>query len=385
MVCLMPDDGLGLHLWTLDWARITGFFMHTYGANASYCASATLIKLSILFQYLRLFGELASSTTVAKYRLARKLTWALIAVTTLWGLTFFFLALFSCDPIPKYWQPFIPGKCIGWGTKIPDEFFPMYLTHSVTNMVLDLMVLALPIPFIRILRLAGKSKAGVITLFSLGCIVGGLAVGRIIVLSFNRIGTIPVMDMTFHAPFIFIFGVLEVNIAIVAASTPIFWPIIVTLSANKIFVVNEVDVRVEAASRSSFGSGRGITLADQASWRKDAGEDAVERTDQISVVTKTFDRNDYRHKKSNSSLRGRALGLDFGYRASQDSQRCLQPMTSNENSSSKGSLRGPEGDDYDWFLELNKEMAGGRTTTTVERAEIPVEHIKAFDSRQGSS
>lgn len=193
------------------------------------------------------------------------------------------------------------------------------------------------------------------------------------------------MDMTFHAPFIFIFGVLEVNIAIVAASTPIFWPIIVTLSANKIFVVNEVDVRVEAASRSSFGSGRGITLADQASWRKDAGEDAVERTDQISVVTKTFDRNDYRHKKSNSSLRGRALGLDFGYRASQDSQRCLQPMTSNENSSSKGSLRGPEGDDYDWFLELNKEMAGGRTTTTVERAEIPVEHIKAFDSRQGSS
>ncbi|KAH7397476.1 hypothetical protein BKA66DRAFT_408770 [Pyrenochaeta sp. MPI-SDFR-AT-0127] len=382
MVCLMPEDGLGLHLWTLDGERIISFFRHTYGANATYCASSTLIKLSILFQYLRLFSDTASSTTTAKYRLARRLTWTLIVLTTVWGLTFFLLALFSCNPIAKYWQPYLAGMCIGWGTKVPEKFFPMYLSHSVTNMLLDLLVLTLPIPFLRMLRLAGKSKAGLITLFSLGCIIGGLAVGRMIALSFNRIGTIPVMDMTYYTPFIFIFGVLEINVAIIAASVPIFWPVIVTLAANKIFVLNEVDVHVEEAPRSSFGSGPAIGLADQGTWSKDNVGDAFGgRTDEISIMPKTYDRTPHRHKPSISSLRGRTIAMDFGHRSSQESQRCLHRTASTENANSPGG----ESDDYDWFLELNKEIAGGWTTTTVERAKVPVEHIKAFDSRQGPS
>jgi hypothetical protein len=34
--------------------------------------------------------------------------------------------------------------------------------------VLDLMVLMVPVPFLSMLRIAGKSKAGLITLFTLG-------------------------------------------------------------------------------------------------------------------------------------------------------------------------------------------------------------------------
>lgn len=46
----------------------------------------------------------------------------------------------------------------------------MFLGHSVSNLILDLFVLALPVPFLQMLRLAGKSKAGLITLFTLGCV-----------------------------------------------------------------------------------------------------------------------------------------------------------------------------------------------------------------------
>jgi hypothetical protein len=45
----------------------------------------------------------------------------------------------------------------------------MFATHAASNTFLDIMVLVTPIPFLGMLRLVGKSKAGLITLFTLGC------------------------------------------------------------------------------------------------------------------------------------------------------------------------------------------------------------------------
>lgn len=163
-----PTSGYGLS--TEDQANNANVMLqHIFTTNATYCASSTFIKLSILFQYLRLFAESAPSTATAQYRLAIRLTWALIVICASWGLTFFFLALFSCSPIAKNWSPSLPGRCIGWGSKDPDDFFVMFLGHSVSNSALDILVLLLPMPFLRMLRLAGKSRAGLITLFTLGC------------------------------------------------------------------------------------------------------------------------------------------------------------------------------------------------------------------------
>jgi hypothetical protein len=141
---------------------------HIYVTNIAYCGSATFIKLAILFQYLRLFAESASSTTSAQYILARRVTIGLITISSLWGLTFLLLAIFPCSPIAKDWNPSLPGTCIGWGSKNPDKFFQMFVGHSASNMVLDLMVLMVPVPFLSMLRISGKSKAGLITLFAFG-------------------------------------------------------------------------------------------------------------------------------------------------------------------------------------------------------------------------
>jgi hypothetical protein len=149
-----------------DHANVT---QHIYTTNMAYCASATFIKLAILFQYLRLFAETATTTSSFQYHLARRLTFVLIAVSSAWGLAFFLLAVFPCNPIAKDWNTSLPGKCIGWGSKNPDHFYEMFAGHSASNMVLDMLVLLLPLPFLSMLRIAGKSKAGLITLFTLGC------------------------------------------------------------------------------------------------------------------------------------------------------------------------------------------------------------------------
>ncbi|KAF2848643.1 hypothetical protein T440DRAFT_491055 [Plenodomus tracheiphilus IPT5] len=370
MVCLMPQDGLGLHLWTLDVAHRTAYFRHVYTTNIAYCASSAMIKLSILFQFLRLFAETSHSTRTSQYRLACRLTWALIIISAMWGLSFVLLAIFSCNPIAKYWNPTLAGRCLGWGTKNPDDFFAMFLGHSVSNSVLDIMVLALPVPFLSMLRLAGKSRAGLILLYSLGCVVGSVAVGRMIALSINRAGTVPVLDMTYYTPLVYIFGVLEVNIAIMAASIPIFWPIMATLAAGKIFVVNEVEIHVESASRGSFGSGRAIDV-------NDTKDPTGGRENRMSIMTKSFDRrrsrSSHRHKQSDTS----SVGKNLGRCPSQDSHRSLYRKMSVEPQTSNSMLKNEE---EDWFADLDR-MHTGRTTTTVKRTHIPLEQLKAFEER----
>lgn len=148
---------------------IVDFAQHVYSTNIAYCLSATFIKLSILFQYLRLFAETMPPGQYRSHRIARILTMVLIALITLWGTAFSLLAIFSCDPIAKNWASSMKGRCIGWGSKEPAEFFAMFVGHSASNMTLDIIVLLAPLPFLRMLRLAGKSKIGLVTLFILGC------------------------------------------------------------------------------------------------------------------------------------------------------------------------------------------------------------------------
>jgi hypothetical protein len=263
----------------------------------------------------------------------------------------------------------------------------MFLGHALSNAVLDALVLALPIPFLTMLRLAGKSKAGLITLFTLGCVVGIVAIARMIALSLNRAGTVPVLDMSYHTPAVFLFGVLELNIAIIAASIPIFYPVIATLASNKIFVVNEIEIHVEQvpSRNDSFDSTGAISLHD----RKNVGS---RQKDKLGVVTTTFDhpprksheksQPKHTHKSSNASSMGRPLGLDFGARPSQESQRHLYKTGSNDLREHRSSRSLTRSETDDWFNEIDKTNASGGSnmTTTVSRTNIPFEHIKASDN-----
>lgn len=188
-------------------------------------------------------------------------------------------------------------------------------------------------------------------------------------LSINRAGTIPVIDMTFHTPIIYIFSVLEVNIAIIAASIPIFWPVIAKYATNKIWVVNEIQIHVEEGGRDSFSSSGGIDLTKTTSWKQDKKEDFGPQT--INVITKTYDRsesrrNEHQHKTSNASLIGRTVGRELGTRSSQESQRALYRAASNESTIKRGGAVASEHDE--WLGTLGRKMSVGRSTTRVEKA-----------------
>ncbi|KAH6629000.1 hypothetical protein C7974DRAFT_433739 [Boeremia exigua] len=362
MVCLMPFNGLGLHFATLSASNAEAYYKDIWASNSAYCASTTFIKLAILLQYRRLFVEAAMSTASPRYRLGIRCVWAAIAVSAMWGLSFFFLALFPCQPVRKSWKIMTPGKCVGWGTKDPNKFFNMWASHAASNMFLDIVVLLLPVPFLGILDVRHRCKRSLIALFSLGAVVVLVSIGRLIALCISRAGTYPVPDMSYHAPIVFIFSVLEVNIAIWCASIPIFWPMISSLAANKILVVNEIVVRVEQYPKGSLDGESGIGLSSQLILEELPSSPAPSHPRRLSTLARTFDHRPSRDSirkpthKSKGSITSRS---DHERRSSQDSQRNLYRSSTHDSNNTPKS-------DYDWFTELDRECVGRRTITRIE-------------------
>jgi hypothetical protein len=203
----------------------------------------------------------------------------------------------------------------------------------------------------------------------------------LISLSVNKAGTIPIIDMTFHTPVVYIFSVLEVNIAIIAASIPIFWPVFSSMAINKIWVVNEIEVRVETTSRGASLSTNGeIDDAEQGQWTKlDSKDDYGGKS---NIVAKSYERpatQNHKHKQSNTSSLGRTLGFESNSRLSQESTRNLCRIPSGDLSGRNASLS--QSQKSDWFAEVDRQNTG-QTTTNIEKSDIPLTRIKTRDSRR---
>jgi hypothetical protein len=191
--------------------------------------------------------------------------------------------------------------------------------------------------------------------------------------------------MPYYTPIVYMFSVLEVNIAIMAASIPIFWPVISTLATNKIWVINEIEVRVENTSRGSTSTSGDINLAEQGKWSKLDSKDEYgghTNSNRLSVVTRYDTRNTHRHKASNASSLGQTMGLELGTRASQDSQRNLCRIPSADVGANSGSLTRRERED--WFADIDRQNNAGTTTTTIGKTDLPLERINTMEKKASS-
>ncbi|KAF1953064.1 hypothetical protein CC80DRAFT_165408 [Byssothecium circinans] len=411
LICMMPDDGLGRHYYLLTDAEITAYFKHIWATNITYAFSASCIKIAILTQYLRLFGN--------QQLLARKLCFGLLTFVALWGVAFTLLAVFSCQPVAKNWKPMLPGKCVGWGSKVPETFFAMFVGHSASNACLDILVLLLPMPFFKKLRLSGKSRLGLMSLFSMGGIVVVLAAARVVSLCIKRAGTVPIFDPTFATPTVYIFSVLEINVAIMCASIPIFWPLVTSLASNKILIVNEIEVRSERRSEnidlvehgkdSSYmnigeidgRNSRASILGGFDSGKPSPSSDTLRSP---SHLTRTRSRNTatsthtHRHNKHSSSSSKDALGISVRTRPSHDSDRTNrllhQSSTNSFGSSNRNIAQGVDcggadhthakyKDSYNqgWAVpDFDKVVQPASPTfhSSAQRAQVPFDHIGAL-------
>lgn len=147
------DNGLGRDIWTLSPEQITNFGRFFYIEEIIYIADVSILKLSFLFFYMRIFP----GTTI------RWLLLGTVAVNCLSGVVFTFVAIFQCTPISYFWEQWEQkhvGACIninafGW-------------SNAAFSIGLDLWMLALPLWQIKGLQLGWKKKLGVAVMFSMG-------------------------------------------------------------------------------------------------------------------------------------------------------------------------------------------------------------------------
>ena len=116
-----------------------------------YIVSVSTIKFSILVSYNLIFGRLKW------FRIALYATATLEAI---WLIGVFIYVIFQCNPIDKSWKPLKPGHCI--------DFIPFLWGNSITNAVLDYVILLLPVfPVLR-LQMKREQKFLLLLSFSLG-------------------------------------------------------------------------------------------------------------------------------------------------------------------------------------------------------------------------
>ncbi|EKG15959.1 hypothetical protein MPH_06925 [Macrophomina phaseolina MS6] len=254
-------NGLGLHEYTIITKNADGtsnydtyetYFLWFYLTNVAYAGTTACMKLSLLFQYCRLFPR---DVHQRMFRVCA----TLIAIVTIWGVTFLFLIIFACNPVDKSWHVTKEGKCIMFGDFHPTNAYAAYVSQTASNMFLDTVILIVPIPLLYKLRVGKRQKIGLIGLFSAGTLVVVCACLRLHFVVKSRAGTYPTVDPPWYAPTIILMSVLEVSLAILTASMPIFWPYLASIGNSGIKVMQEVIVRSEPRDKGYFESHGGTS------------------------------------------------------------------------------------------------------------------------------
>ncbi|CAJ2511101.1 Uu.00g067260.m01.CDS01 [Anthostomella pinea] len=231
-ICMSFENGLGEHFLTIGQTNMVEFQRKFYIALTTYSISTTLTKLCLLAQYLRVF-EAGS--------VARKVSYGLLVVSGLWGIAFSICALAPCFPLSGFWNWTIKAKCYGFGSKVPAEISGSYAAHAASNVVLDILILAIPVPLYFSKATIWKQRLAVSCMAMLGLVISLLSVWRLQGIVEHKAATYPVMDPTWYAPQSLVLAGLEVDLCSICASIPVFWPVI-TGNLGKIFVTQEVHI-----------------------------------------------------------------------------------------------------------------------------------------------
>jgi hypothetical protein len=126
-----------------------------FAAELLYFAELALVKISILFFYLRLFP----GTTI------RRVIYATIIFNILFAAVFDLTALLQCQPIGYYWKKWDgehEGKCLNNNA--------LAWSNAAINIATDIWLLGLPMTQLIHLQLHWKRKLGVAMMFGVGAL-----------------------------------------------------------------------------------------------------------------------------------------------------------------------------------------------------------------------
>ncbi|KAH7355206.1 hypothetical protein BKA65DRAFT_549278 [Rhexocercosporidium sp. MPI-PUGE-AT-0058] len=196
--CVKGKNGFGKHFWELQDGQLKEILKMIYVAEVVYIIQLAIPKLSILVFYIQ-------SIPNEGFRLAVFITMCLVVISTTIIST---LAVVGCHPIPSFWDRDIKGHCL--------DINGVAYGIGGLSIVQDLVIIALPIPILKNMRLPWREKAMVLFMFAVG--------SSSVVISILRLQSIAgfgdSLDPSWDYTVITTWSIFEVYIAIITASLP---------------------------------------------------------------------------------------------------------------------------------------------------------------------
>ncbi|KAK3991271.1 Satratoxin biosynthesis SC1 cluster protein 4 [Cladorrhinum sp. PSN332] len=253
---------------TVDPGELVGFLKMLYATIITYSVTQMFIKLSILFQYRRIFQTPA----------AKKLTMGVLCWFAVYGIACVGTSIFTCWPVAKFWNVSIDGVCMHRPT--------LHYCLAAFNIFNDFLLLFLPVPWLRGLNVSRQVKVVLIGVFACGafaCIVGIIRLRSLYLFQ-----TTPIEEQPVHGVDIAIWSSVELNVAMICASVP-------PLKALFVKIMPSLSLRTLSGDKSKADNTIGgiMPSTGKRSSRKN------------SIPLRSFGNN---NNKSNSTAAVRALG-----------------------------------------------------------------------------
>lgn len=124
----------------------------------SYVFTVVIAKVSIALALLRL--------TVA--RIHSIILWAVIAVSVIVGLVFWFMLTLQCQPVSYFWQRLNnpgSGHCMGI-----DHLINIAWVYSIVATICDLILGLLPAALVWNLQMNTRTKVALACILGMGCV-----------------------------------------------------------------------------------------------------------------------------------------------------------------------------------------------------------------------
>ncbi|CAG8949921.1 hypothetical protein HYFRA_00004251 [Hymenoscyphus fraxineus] len=256
---LAIKGGEGKPFATLTPDEVTWLLKMFYWPELGYTILIATIKFSILLSYRRIFGHIQ---------------WFKYAVYTLgtlvgvWFIGVFFSVMFQCTPIDKAWFPLKEGHCI--------DLVPFLWGNSVSNNLLDWMILALPVVPVWRLQMEPVQKSLVLGSFLLGSIA---CVASLIRAIFT--GTVDLSDLSKSVFKASIWTYIEPSIGVIAACLPYLTNMLGYRLRKLLTAMSSVDItsllRFRSAKSDAQASGfepgnsKGTRARDQRGYQMQGG------------------------------------------------------------------------------------------------------------------
>ena len=97
-------------------------------------------------------------------RIHKWILYAAMSISVVAGSTFFFVTLFQCNPVSRFWDKDQGGSCLN-----PEIVVVLAITYSVFAVISDLMFVILPIFLVWNLNMKRRAKLALVPLLSMGC------------------------------------------------------------------------------------------------------------------------------------------------------------------------------------------------------------------------